>query len=55
MHSRKSAVLSPACLGLAISQPGVAAESDGWQYKVPPYLLWDMVASGSYLGLGIRF
>lgn len=39
MPARKAAVLSLACLGLAISQPSPAAETDGWQYEVTPYLL----------------
>lgn len=39
MHSRKSAVLSLVCLGITVSQPGIAAEADSWQYEVTPYLL----------------
>lgn len=39
MHKRKLTMLSLVCLGLVLSQPGVAAEPNGWQYEVTPYLL----------------
>ena len=39
MQNRKSTILSLVCLGLALSQTGFAAEANGWQYEVTPYLL----------------
>jgi len=39
MQKLKSTILSPVCLGLTLGQSAVAAEADGWQYEVTPYLL----------------
>lgn len=39
MLNHKTAMLSLTCLGLTLGQSAVAAEDDGWQYEVTPYLL----------------
>lgn len=39
MHNRKLTILALVGLGLTLSQPGAAAEADGWQYEATPYLL----------------
>lgn len=39
MKTRTTSILSLACLGLLAGQSAVAAETDGWQYELTPYLL----------------
>jgi hypothetical protein len=39
MLNDKTAMLSLTCLGLSLGQSAFAAEADGWQYEVTPYLL----------------